>query len=52
MTSAIWAGYMLLMRAYGRRLQQLLSQGYWQGPHGFKGASRSTAPHFQSQLKH
>ncbi|WP_192357701.1 hypothetical protein [Mesorhizobium mediterraneum] len=37
MTNAIWTGYIFLMRAYGRRLQRLLSQGYWQGPHGFKG---------------
>lgn len=37
MTNAIWGGYLSLMRAYGRRLQRLLSQGYWQGPHGFKG---------------
>lgn len=37
MTSAIWAGYIFLMRAYGRRLQQLLSEKPWDGPHGFKG---------------
>ncbi|PBB92134.1 hypothetical protein CK215_14510 [Mesorhizobium sp. WSM3864] len=37
MTSAIWSGYVFLMRAYGRRLQRLLSDRFWEGPHGFKG---------------
>lgn len=37
MTSAIWSGYVFLMKAYGRRLQRLLSDRFWEGPHGFKG---------------
>ncbi|MGX5830350.1 hypothetical protein [Mesorhizobium sp. 43Arga] len=37
MSAAIWAGYQFLMQAYGRRLQRLLSQSLWKGPHGFHG---------------
>jgi hypothetical protein len=33
----LWAGYVRVMRAYGIRLQSLLSRKYWVGPHGFSG---------------
>jgi hypothetical protein len=33
----LWAGYIQVMRAYGLRLQSLLSKKYWVGPHGFSG---------------
>jgi hypothetical protein len=33
----LWAGYVRVMRAYGIRLQRLLSRKYWAGPHGFSG---------------
>jgi hypothetical protein len=36
MTSHLWSGYIRLMRAYGIKLQRLLSR-QWQGPHGFSG---------------
>lgn len=32
----LWAGYLGLMRAYGRELMALLEQG-WNGPHGVSG---------------
>ena len=32
----VWEGYIRLMRAYGRRLMDLLGRG-WNGPHGFYG---------------
>jgi hypothetical protein len=33
----LWAGYIRVMRAYGIRLQGLLSKKPWVGPHGFSG---------------
>ena len=33
---ALWAGYLGLMRAYGKALMALLQQG-WAGPHGVSG---------------
>lgn len=36
MQSWIWQGYILLMRAYGKRLMSLLGRG-WNGPHEFYG---------------
>lgn len=33
---ALWAGYLGLMRAYGKTLMALLQQG-WSGPHGVSG---------------
>ena len=36
MTAGLWRGYLRLMRAYGKRLAELLARG-WHGPHGFYG---------------
>lgn len=36
----LWAGYLRVMRAYGNRLQDLLSKKTWHGPHGFSGRWR------------
>lgn len=33
----LWSEYLYLMRAYGKRLQVLLSKELWRGPHGFEG---------------
>jgi hypothetical protein len=33
----LWAGYLRAVRAYGIRLQSLLSKKYCVGPHGFSG---------------
>jgi hypothetical protein len=33
----LWTGYVRVMRAYGIRLQSLLSKKTWVGPHGFAG---------------
>ena len=33
----LWAGYLRVMRAYGKRLQDLLSKKTWHGPNGFSG---------------
>lgn len=37
MTDRLWEGYLRLMRAYGRRLVQILRR-QWRGPHGFHGS--------------
>lgn len=36
LSSALWAGYLGLMRAYGKALMTLLQQD-WDGPHGVSG---------------
>jgi hypothetical protein len=36
LSPALWAGYLGLMRAYGKQLMALLQQG-WHGPHGVSG---------------
>jgi len=36
-TIDLWSGYIRLMRAYGNKLQKLLTRRLWQGPHGFSG---------------
>jgi hypothetical protein len=33
----LWDGYVRVMRAYGMKLQGLLSRSNWTGPHGFSG---------------
>jgi hypothetical protein len=33
----LWNGYRHLMRAYVLRMQSLLSEAQWKGPHGFSG---------------
>lgn len=39
MPANLWAAYLRVMRAYGRRLKELLSRE-WHGPHGFYGRWR------------
>jgi hypothetical protein len=36
LTERLWSGYLRVMRAYGRRLMELLGE-LWRGPHGFEG---------------
>jgi hypothetical protein len=43
MNERLWAGYMLVMRAYGARLQRLLTKG-WNGPHGRFSTAQFTGP--------
>ena len=45
---ALWAGYLGLMRAYGKALMALLQQG-WDGPHGASGRFRFEGSYLGAQ---